>query len=118
MKMKKNGELYFVSQTLSSSDFETIHAGDSASAVYATDAAVSFDADYALADESHYQFTAYRMLTDGIMVMKFEAPIPPEAQGRPALSDYTVSEKTFYPYQSESVPQEIAVMNGAPGMLR
>ena len=118
-RWSKTGELYFVTQSLSSADFDNVKIGDSASSVCAIDSAVSFDADYAAIDAAQmkYNFTSYRILSDGIMIIEFEGPMYQENSEKPLLSAYTVSEKAFYPYHSDEVPEEIATVIHSPNLL-
>ena len=118
-RWSKTGELYFVTQSLSSANFDNVKIGDSASSVCAIDSAVSFDADYAGIDAAQmkYNFTSYRILSDGIMIIKFEGPMYQENSEKPLLSAYTVSEKAFYPYNSDEVPEEIATVIHSPNLL-
>lgn len=106
---EKTGEFYFVTKELSSADFENVQVGDSAETVNAIDAAVSFDAEYVFTykDSIFVNFISYRVLTDGVMIIEFEAA-PDEGTGTaPLLSDYTVKSKTFYPYGSE-MPENVS----------
>lgn len=56
-------------------------------------------------------------MSDGIMIIEFEAPMNQETGENPLLSAYTVSGKALYPYNSDEVPEEIATVIHSPNLL-
>ena len=105
---KKNGEIYFVSKNLSKAAFSNVKVGDSLPSVIAVDPAVLFDGDKAHRTESIISFTTYRILSDGMMLIEFEAPLNSSGHS-PGLSDYKVTKKTFYPYGEASSPEGVSL---------
>lgn len=116
---KKTGEFYFLTNKLSSSDFDNLQVGDSVLSVCNIDPAVSSDYYYYcyFLDDTNIYFNSYRLLSDGIMVIQFKAPRNTESEYIPELSKYTVSSKTFYPYNSDNFPKEIKAVINAPDIL-
>lgn len=119
-KWEKTGEFYFLTNKLSSSDFDNIQIGDSVLSVCSIDPAVSADYYYYCysMDASNIYVNSYRLLSDGIMVIEFKAPRNTESEYIPELSKYTVSSKTFYPYNSDDFPNEIKAVINSPDILK
>ena len=117
---KKTGEFYFLTNKLSSSDFDNIQVGDSVLSVCNIEPAVSSDYYYYCysLDDTNIYFQSYRLLSDGIMVIKFKADRNTGTEYIPELSEYTVSSKTFYPYNSDDFPKEIKAVINASDILK
>lgn len=105
----KTEEIYFIDKVISSKDFNSVKVGDSAFDVNKIDNGVSFDANYDLRVK---EFTSFRLLSDGILIIEFEKdeiPISNEETGKNIiLKHYTVSKITFYPYDGDTVPTMLA----------
>ena len=102
----KVGELYFVSEDLTQDDFSDVNVGDSLLSVIETAPAIRFDAEYySNSTQTHKGITAYQILSDGMMIIEFHAPKDAETNTVPALSEYTVTQKTFYPYSGKKAPE-------------
>ena len=119
-KWEKTGEFYLLTEKLSSADFENIEVGDPALDVSNIEPAILaefhlFTFGYGH-DDSKIYIETYRLLTDGIMHILFEAPKNAENGGLSPFSEFTVYSKTFYPYNSEAIPQ-IKTMINAPDIL-
>lgn len=104
----KTGEIYFVNKLISSKAFDSVKVGDSAFDVNKIDNGVSFDADYDLRVD---EFTSYRLLSDGIIIIDFKKDSTSENTGTHFISDsesglknFKVEKITFYPYDGETVP--------------
>lgn len=103
-------EYYYVGEKLlSSKDFANVKIGDSAEKVSAIDHSVLYDrvpdnVGGAFTDK----FTSYRLLTDGIMVIKFDGETGEHSFD---LSGFTVSNVSFYPYGSTDAPEELTLIN-------
>lgn len=110
---KKTGELYFVSEEMTQNDFSTVNVGDSILSVIDIDGSVVFDANLHSVEILQHPLyvgkTSYRLLSDGVMVIKFEAPVDPETNLVPELSSFVVAEKTFYPYDGDSSPAGVSL---------
>ena len=95
----RTGEFYFLSKCLSSSDFDKITEGSGAAEIAAIDGAVAYDLTYGDYFDSRggiSDFVSYRLLTDGVMVIKLQAV--DYSLNQYDLNRYEVTEKTFYPY--------------------
>lgn len=109
---KINGEIYFVSEKLDESAFSDVSIGDSFFSVAEIDNGVYFDAEYdrgGLLTGRPYVINSYRVLSDGIMIIRFEASVEQETDQTPELSEYTVVEKTFYSFGSDVFPADISL---------
>ena len=111
-------EGYYVSASLKSSDFDSIKIGDTLNTVCAIDPLVKRDIDRRdlpaekssevvdkgkIVDSSHYTFTAYRLLEDGVLKIQFTYYYEQYEDGSSnwdtlTMSDYTVSSIEFFPY--------------------
>ena len=112
---KINGEIYFVSEKLDESTFSDVSIGDSFFSVAEIDNGVYFDAEYDCGDLTApppYVINSYRILSDGIMIIRFEALGEPETDQTPELSEYTVAQKTFYPFGSDAFPADVSLTSG------
>ena len=116
-KWDKTGEFYFLTEKLSSSDFDNIQIGDSALEVYNIDPAISVDMGFRSVDNLNLYFKSYRLLSDGIMVIECSIDRNKE-ESTSDLSEYTVSSKTFYPYNSDDFPDEIKAVINASDILK
>lgn len=132
---ERKGEIYFVSEKLDESAFSDVSIGDSFFSVAEIDNGVYFDADYDcfgfFVTGYPYSITSYRILTDGIMIIRFapvdqkpvqkpelsediviEMPDVSEDTVMPELSEYVVIEKTFYSFGSDEFPADISLTSG------
>lgn len=112
-------EYYYVSTPLSSSDFASVSVGDSATKVSAIDPSLPFDMKNIVLDNPNLSraFAAYKLLTDGLLIMTLEVP---RIEGEPSPSDlaaYTVSDMKFYPHNSAEIPYNVSVL-GYPDLLQ
>ena len=106
-RWSKNGELYFISEQLGYADYQNIEVGDSMASAIEIDSDISFDLwFYSLSSTTiNTNVTAYRVLTDGILILEFEGE-------RPSIVDpssYTVTQKTFYPYSGKKAPEYVSL---------
>lgn len=114
---KYDSEYYFVSKKLSSADFSSISVGDSAAKVSAIDSSLMFEMRNYMMSETAHIIQAYKLLTDGLLIMTLEAP---RIEGEAASSDlgaYTVSDMKFYPHNSTDIPYNVSVL-GYPDLLQ
>ena len=112
-----DSEFYFVSRKLSSADFSSIAVGDSAVKVSAIDSSLVFEMRNCLMSETAHIIQAYKLLTDGLLIMTLEAPRVGGTTISPAWEDYSVSAMTFYPHDSEDIPHNVSVL-GYPNLLQ
>lgn len=116
-------EFYYFTQELMSKDYENITDGCSYRDVWEIDKTVAFDAEHLRKKgrNSNCFFTAYRVLSDGILVIKMEAS-KEETQmlfsHENKLDNFIVKQKTFYQYNSEKVPEEIEIVNRCPDLIK
>ena len=72
------------------------------------DPAIEFDSQYfAFSLSFEYRIvTAYRVLTDGILILEFR-----EYRGNSSTgpSSYTVTQKNFYPYSGTETPEYVSL---------
>ena len=104
------GEFYFVANKNSISAYSDIDIGTSALEVEKIDSSVSFDCKYIKLPTTSVCFTSYRILTDGILLIEFEAPIDNETNEIPSFTEFIVKTKTFYPYVENVSPNNITIM--------
>lgn len=114
---KKNGEFYFFTDnTLSSMDFAHINVGDSAATVAEIDPAVLFEYNecgYVDPSAATAYYQSYRVLTDGIMVIEFEAKML-EGQIRwPDHAEFYVASVLFYPFDGDDFPAKVSIREPA-----
>ncbi|MBQ9785352.1 MAG: hypothetical protein IJW29_07610 [Clostridia bacterium] len=112
-------EYYYVSTPLSSSDFASISIGDCATKVSAIDPSLPFDMKNFVLDNSNsfHAFAAYKLLTDGLLIITLEAPLIDGKTASSALEDYSVRAMTFYPHNSTEIPNNVSVL-GYPDLLQ
>ncbi len=72
------------------------------------DPAIEFDGHYFVFSTSleHRIVTAYRVLTDGILILEFQKDRGNSSTGP---SSYTVTQKTFYPYSGTESPEDASL---------
>ena len=104
----KNGELYFISEQLQYTDYQSIDVGDSMVSAIEIDPAIEFDMHYVTFPLSldYKKVTAYRVLTDGILILEFKD------DGCTSSTDpsaFTVTQKTFYPYSGTESPEGVSL---------
>lgn len=112
---ERKGEIYFVSEKLDESAFSDVSIGDSFFSVAEIDNGVYFDAEYdrgGLLTGRPYVINSYRVLSDGIMIIRFEASVEQETDQTPELSEYTVAQKTFYSFGSDVFPADVSLTSG------
>lgn len=88
-------QLYTVSRHVSSSDFENIVPGSTIDDVAKTDPAARYDILESNDNTSH---TSYRLLTDGVMVIKYDISCE---------DDYIVSSKEFFAFDDADAAKEL-----------
>lgn len=115
---KKNGEFYFFTDnTLSSMDFAHINVGDSAATVAEIDPAVFVEFDecgYVNPSAATAYCQSYRVLTDGIMVIEFEAKMPEGQISWPDRhTEFYVASVLFYPFDGEVFPEQVSIREPA-----
>ena len=101
------GEIYYISNKLSSEDFSSIEIGDSMERVIAIDPSTileTFEEAAINASIGDFSTYSYRLLTDGILRIEFKSPDP---SAHLDVSSYVVSDMKFYPYGSEPLPEYV-----------
>ncbi len=108
---KSDNEWYFVTDHFSSSDFSAVTIGDSAERVAEIDPAVEFDLKMGLsiAIDDGLFFDSYRLLSDGLLTIRFKGIAGNKAMVDYVLEDFVVSEIAFYPYGSKTPPKNTIV---------
>ena len=106
------GEFYYVSASLSYSDFASVKIGDSYEKFAAIDPAVQYDYNDPwnsdIYDDNSAGFVSYRLLKDGLLIVEFEDESPTYTEQNvyqpSAANEHTVKSMEFYPFGAKNAP--------------
>lgn len=95
---KKTGQFYFLSKNLSSSDFKDLKVGDTLYDAVKLDPAIYYDYRFFYSDKG----AAYRVLTDGFMIINFSNETYSLGDTR-EFDKFKVTSIEFYEYGDERI---------------